>query len=113
MTMRGIDGLRMHLAGFDGRVDIPFIERSVLVDWREWVVNFLGQEFSWERLRFMARRISRGDESHAAHRIADEFIRGLPDTLDVLHRLIPREMLREFQCTAVDEMAARVAEHLA
>lgn len=113
MTMRGIDGLMMHLASFDGRVDVPFIERCVLVDWREWVVHFLGQEFSWERLRFMARRISRGDESHAAHRIADEFIRGLPDTLDGLHRLIPREMLREFQRTAVDEMAARVAEHLA
>ena len=113
IAMREIDGLRTRLAGFDGSVHMPFIDRGVLVDWREWVTNFLEQGFSWDRLRFMARRISRGDESHAAHRIADEFIRGMPDTLDELHRLIPESTLREFERAAIDEMAARVAEHLA
>ena len=113
LALDHLDMLKQHLAGFGGGVDIPFIDSDTLAEWHEWVTSFVSREFSWERLRFMATRISRGDESHPSHAIADDFIRGMPDTLDVLHETVPTERLVEFKRDAVEDMARVVAEHLA
>ena len=113
LALDRLDMLKQHLAGFAGGVDIPFIDGDTLAEWHEWVTSFVSREFSWERLRFMATRISRGDESHPSHAIADDFIRGMPDTLDVLHETVPTERLVEFKRDAVEDMARVVAEHLA
>ncbi len=112
LALGRLDMLKQHLAGFAGGVDIPFIDGDTLAEWHEWVTSFVSREFSWERLRFMATRISRGDESHPSHAIADDFIRGMPDTLDVLHETVPTEALIEFKRDAIADMARVVAEHL-
>ena len=104
---------KAQLAEFDGGIDVPFIDESTLVVWHNWVTDFVAQEFSWQRLRFMARRIARGDESHPAHRIADEFVRGMTGTLDVLHEAVPRERLEEFRNDSITAVASRVEEYLA
>ena len=93
-------------------MELPFIDGDTLSEWHEWVTSFISHEFTWERLRFMAMRISRGDESHPAHAIADDFVRGMPDTLDVLHERVPTERLVEFKRDAIADMARVVAEHL-
>lgn len=112
LALDRLDILKQHLAGFDGGVEIPFIDGDTLAEWHEWVTSFVSREFSWERLRFMAARISRGDESHPSHAIADDFIRGMPDTLDVLHETVPTEALIEFKRDAIADMAQVVTEHL-
>ena len=112
-ALERLDVLKSHLVGFVGGVDIPFIDGDTLAEWHEWVTDFVSREFTWERLRFMAMRITRGDESHPAHAIADDFIRGMPDTLDVLHETVPTERLTEFKRDAIADMAQVVAEHLA
>ena len=89
LALERLDVLKTHLASFSGGVDIPFIDGDTLAEWHEWVTSFVSREFTWERLRFMAMRITRGDESHPAHAIADGFLRGMPDTLDVLHETVP------------------------
>ncbi len=108
-----LDMLIQHLSGFAGGVDIPFIDDDTLDEWHEWVTSFVSREFTWERLRFMATRISRGDESHPSHAIADDFVRGMPDTLDMLHETVPTETLTEFKRDAIAGMARVIAEHLA
>ena len=113
LALERLDALKSHLASFGGGVDIPFIDAHTLTEWHEWVTDFVSREFTWERLRFMATRISRGDESHPAHAIAADFIRGMPDTLDVLHETVPAERLAEFKRDAIADMARVVAEHLA
>ena len=113
LALERLDVLKAHLASFGGGVEVPFIDGGTLSEWHEWVTSFISHEFTWERLRFMAMRISRGDESHPAHAIADDFIRGMPDTLDVLHETVPAERLVEFKRDAIADMAQVVAEHLA
>ncbi len=107
-----LDCIKTHLASYSGGVDIPFVDGDTLSEWHEWVTEFVSREFTWERLRFMAMRITRGDETHPAHAIADDFIRGMPDTLDVLHETVPAERLVEFKRDAIADMAEVVAEHL-
>ncbi len=112
-ALKRLDALKVHLAGFDGRVEVPFIDGDTLAEWHEWVTEFVSREFSWERLKFMAMRISRGDESHPAHAIAADFVCGMPDTLDVLHETVPMGSLIEFKHQATADMAEMIAEHLA
>ena len=88
LALERLDVLKTQLASFDGGVELPFIDGDTLAEWHEWVTSFVSREFTWERLRFMASRITRGDESHPAHAIADGFLRGMPDTLDVLHETV-------------------------
>ena len=113
LAFERLDVLKMQLAGFSGGVDIPFIDGDTLAEWHEWVTEFVSREFTWERLRFMAMRITRGDESHPAQAIAADFIRGMPDTLDALHETVPTGKLIEFKRDATADMARVVAEQLA
>ena len=83
-------------------VDVGFIPPDTLADWRAWVVDLMSRGFTWERLRFMARRVSGGDEDHPAHGLADEFIKAMPGSLDDLFRRVPSRNLAEYRERAVD-----------
>lgn len=106
------DGLLADLTEFDGGVDVPFIDTETLAQWHQWVKDFVSQRFAWDRLRFMARRIAKGNESHSVHRIADEFVQGMPGTLDGLHEVVPKQKLKEFKRDAMAEMARSVERYL-
>ena len=79
------------------RVEVDFLSPDTLDEWRLWVLRALDGGFSWERLRFMARRISGGDEDHPAHRLADDFIRSMPASLERLYESAPGARLGEAQ----------------
>ena len=93
-------------------IEVGFIPTDTLSDWRDWVVSGLNREFTWERLRFMAGRISRGDESHPAHALADEFVRGVPEGLAGLYEHVPEESLDEYRERSVDALVKTIEEYL-
>ena len=93
-------------------VDVGFISGETLAAWRRWVLEFVRRGFSWERLRFMAQRISAGDDAHPAHRVADEFLRDLPDSLDRLYEVVPSDQLADFRERSVDQLARAIGEYL-
>ena len=93
-------------------IDVGFLSTETLNDWREWVVSSLARGFTWERLRFMAGRISRGDESHPAHALADEFVRGVPDGLASLYDHVPEESLDDYRQRSVDALVKTIREYL-
>ena len=93
-------------------VGVSFIDPETLDEWRRWVVNALDGGFSWERLRFMARRISGGDETHPAHRLAGDFLRAMPDSLERLGGSPPGERLPELRERTVARLVRVVGEYL-
>ena len=95
-----------------GAVELPFLSQDTLAEWRTWVVEFLESGFSWDRLRFMARRISRGDESHPAHLIAAGFVDGLPESLDRLYATLPAGEPARYTTEAVDTIVENVGAYL-
>ena len=92
---------------------LGFLSDQAISDWRKWVIEFLGHSFSWDRLRFMARRISKGDESHPAHAFAEEFLILMPDSLDNLLKLVSHtEEVEEFTGRSIDIMGRQIEEFL-
>ncbi len=113
---RRTDGVGEYL-GLMGDAAMPlglgFVTDEEVTRWRLWVVEFLERDFSWERLRFMARRISRGDESHPAHAVADELLRSTPESLETMFEVVSRDELQDFRRRSVDTLCEHVEGYLA
>ena len=93
-------------------VSVSFLPQDDLHRWKEWVYRVVDGGFSWERLRFMARRIAAGDERHPAHRYAEEFIESVSESLGSLYDLVPRARVEEFGAEAVETIAASLRRYL-
>jgi len=93
-------------------VDVGFIPPDALSQWRDWVLELLGRGFSWDRLRFMAGRISRGDNRHPAHGVADEFLEAMPESLDRLLDRVTRDDLDGFKNRSVERVAGALEDYL-
>ncbi len=98
-------------AGTNGHVQVPFISRETLIEWQDFVLETVGRGFSWERLRFMARRIARGDADHPAHQIADEFLGAMPGSLETIFDHVSRDDLSEFRSRAIERMVHVVGHY--
>ena len=93
-------------------VHIEFLPQEDLEQWKEWVARVMSGGFSWERLRFMARRISAGDEGHPAYIYAERFIQSVDESLDVLYDHVPRSHVTEFRDEAVETIVASLRDYL-
>ncbi len=112
LSQPAMDGALSQVAEATAGVEVGFIPAHTLAEWRQFVLELVGRGFSWERLRFMARRIAGGDDSHPAHRVADESIRGMPGSLDGLFQYVSREDLERFRERAVDSLVVAVEDYL-
>ena len=93
-------------------VDVNFIPDDTLNDWRCFVVKLVGAGFTWDRLRFMARRIAAGDESHPAHGLAEEFIAELPVSIETLFEYVSRDKITEFKNRSLELVTSAVGDYL-
>ena len=93
-------------------IDVGFIPPSTISEWREWVMDHIEGHFSWERLSFMAVRIAGGDPEHRVHAMADEFVRGVPESVERLHSYVPPERLAEYRERAVSDLVRYISDYL-
>ena len=100
------------LGGATMPLDIGVIPPATLEEYRFFVLELLGQGFSWERLRFMARRIAAGSDPHPAIRVADEFLDAIPGSLDRLFDRVSRSELADFRERSIDRLAGALGEYL-
>lgn len=94
------------------RVHVDFIPGEALADWVQWVTGNLDRGFSWDRLRFMARRIASGEETHPANTLADAFLNDASDGLERMYEYIPRGSEEEYQHTVVSSLTKAIADYL-
>ncbi len=93
-------------------VDVGFISDETLADWVQWVMANLERGFSWERLRFMARRIASGEEGHPAHELADAFVLDAAGGLERIYEYIPRTSGEEYEDAALASLTKAVKAYL-
>ena len=108
-----LDASRSAMVGAADGVDIEFIDRATLEKWLDWVFTVADRGFSWDRLRFMANRVARGDESHPAHTVAEDFLSRMPGSLEALYARVPVEDVERYGETAVDALVRQVKSFLA
>ena len=94
------------------QVRVEFIPDDTLADWVQWVTTNFDRGFSWERLRFMARRIASGEERHPAHELADAFVNDSSDGLERMYEYIPRGSELEYQKAVVASLTRALEDYL-
>ena len=93
-------------------IDVRFLPTEDLKMWNSWVHRVVSGGFSWERLRFMARRISNGDETHPAYGHAEDFLGSVNGSLETLYERVPAARVEEFMAEAIDTLAAGLKDYL-
>ena len=109
------DETRIAMAGVEiepNNVGVRFLPAEDLQMWKEWVYRVVDGGFSWERLRFMARRIAAGDEEHPAYGYAENFLESVDGSLETLYRSVPASRIDEFRAEAIDRLEGGLRGYL-
>jgi hypothetical protein len=96
-------------------VFIDFISKETLTEWRTWIQNVLSWEFTWERLRFMSRRVNtNGDTTMEQHlqQIVDQFLNDIPKGLDRIYKFVPKYKIELFRNNCIDNVLNFAGEYL-
>lgn len=96
-----VEALRPVLEGAEREVEVGFIPSETLARWREWVQEMVERKFTWERLRFMARRQYGDNRPDVADRV-DRFLADVPAGLERIYERVPRDALLRFREEGLD-----------
>lgn len=100
------------IAGASAVVDVRFLPPDELARWRDWVVEFVGSGFSWDRMDFMAHRAARGGDLERALEVAGDFLEGMPGSIEELYCTIDPARVERFKARALDAATACVEDYL-
>ena len=98
------------ISGSEKSVLIEFLEDELLSEWRDWVLKFLGWDFSWDRLKRALNRMHRDDEG--VQMVVDSFLTNMPESLEKIYQVVPRSMIESYKERVVVETLSQVREYL-
>ena len=73
-----------------------------LIEWREWVTNFLSKDFSWERLKFMAKRIEKNNSNKSVIPMADSFLESIDSNLEKIYSKVSKNEIIKYEKDTID-----------
>ena len=94
------------------RVDVAFLAPDSLSQWRDWVFEVVVNGFSWDRLRFMAKRIAAGDKQHPVNQLVDDFLSHMPNSLDEIYEIVPYDVVSDFKTKTVTALLEPINGYL-
>lgn len=106
----GMGQVRGLLERSESNVDIGFISAETLGRWRDWVIEFTTWEFSWERLRFLTRRMYQ-DDPHATD-VVEQFLQSVPTNLEHVYNVVSEETISDYRRKAVAGSIRLIKEYL-
>ena len=96
-----------------GGVDVGFISGEELRLWRNWLLAALDKPFNWERIRFMARRISPSMDIEEVEQLCQGFLTSVPEALDSLYSKVSESRMSEYMDESVAQSTRVVEDYLA
>lgn len=107
LILGGLHTLHPLIAEAEEGVEVGFIAADTMLQWREWVQGALDSNFTWDRLRFMARRVaSRNDDISMTqlNDMVEEFLGSVPQGLDRIYEVIPLHCLEAFRERSIGDL---------
>ena len=105
-----MEQVRALLNGSESDVDVGFISPETLGQWRQWVTDFTTWDFTWDRLRFAARRMYQDNTD--AMGIVEEFLECVPSSLERLYDEVPPEKIADYREKVIGESVRLIKEYL-
>ena len=92
-------------------VELPFIANNALKEWRIWVMKFCQAEFTWDRLKFMARRQDPANHE-SAEKVANHFIENVSSDFEFITQRLPWCKILNYHQLVVDKATEMAQEYL-
>ena len=108
--MGAMETIRGLLDGSESGVGIAFIGSDTLTQWREWVTEFTTWDYTWDRLRFMTRRMYRDNEE--AHDMVEAFLECVPDSLEQIYETMPADVIASYRERVISESVRVIKEYV-
>ena len=105
-----MEGIRELLEGSESGVGVGFINTETLTQWREWVSEFTTWDYTWDRLRFMTRRMYQDDPG--AHDMVEEFLQCVPDSLEEVYSAMPADVIASYREKVIEESVRVIKEYV-
>ena len=107
----GLKSIRGQLRNAHVDVEVGFLPTGTLADWSDWVIGYTQQEFTWDRLKRLARRQYPQDDT-VAQMAADDFLSNMPYSLERVYDLVPKKVLQSYRDGTLESWAKLVQEYL-
>ncbi len=115
LALGGLESLHPLLVKAEEDVDVSFISSSTMCEWRQWVEGALDRSFTWDRLRFMARRVNSQGNNQSEDQLkvmVDEFLESIPESLERIFQVIPKERVEAFRERSIEDLLKFAREYL-
>ena len=115
LALGGLETLHPLLIEAENDVDVGFISSTTMCEWRQWVEAALDWRFTWDRLRFMARRVSSRSNDPSEdqlNKMVEEFLESVPHGLERIYQAIPREQVEAFRESSIEHLLKFAQEYL-
>jgi hypothetical protein len=93
-------------------VNIGFINPQALAEWQQWVMQLCDNGFSWDRLRFLAKRRQVPEDYSRATIAAEKFLSSIPNGLKELEHIVPRSAIERYRSIAIREAISATKGYL-
>lgn len=111
LILGGLQTLLPLMSEAEEGVEVGFIAANTMLQWREWVQGALDSNFTWDRLRFMARRVASRNDDGAddgsivqLNDMVEEFLESVSEGLDHIYQVIPIDRLEAFRERSIDHL---------
>jgi len=81
----------------DKSVNIKFINNNNLNRWRKWITNLLSTDFSWQRLKFMAKRIEKNNPNKSVNEMSDNFLKSIDINLEKIYSKVSKSEIIKYE----------------
>ena len=115
LALGGLETLHPLMVDAEEDVEVGFISYSTMCEWRQWVEGALDWSFTWDRLRFMARRVgsrSRDESEDQLKKMVEGFLESVPQGLERIYQAIPRERVEAFRERSIEDLLRFAREYL-
>ena len=90
--------IKENILNIDIDLAIGFLTESVVVQWRDWLLESTSWEFSWERIRRLAHR-QKSNNVEFIDRLAQSFLDDVPTNLTKLYDKLPDDIIDDYLAT--------------
>ena len=91
-SLNNMQTVKEHILELNIDFHLDFLPDSVVVQWREWLLESMSWGFSWERIRRLAYR-QKSDNTKLIDQITQSFLDDIPANLTMLYDKLPDNIL--------------------
>ena len=110
--MDNMENVKILIQDTRNELNLGFISNQEISLWRNWLLMAMSKEFSWERVRFMAKRNTKQAKLNEVNLIADKFLSSIEESIHGLYDQLPKNSVINYQNRVIEESQRVIRKYL-